>query len=496
MKLSSAPGSVFASLPLAFRFALARVSLLACACASSAALHAADQPPNVIVIFTDDQGYADVGGVFGAKGFTTPNLDRMAAQGRTFTNFHVAQAICSASRAALLTGCYSNRVGFHGAIAPDSPIGLAAAETTLPEVLKQRGYATGMAGKWHLGRPAQFLPTHHGFDEYFGLPYSNDMWPNHPEAKPGAYPPLPLIEGDQILKDGLDHRDQNELTTRYTERAVAFIAKNKDRPFFFYLAHNMPHVPLHVSDKFRGKSERGLYGDVIMEIDWSVGEILRALDEHQLADHTLVIFTSDNGPWLSYGAHAGSAGKFREGKATAWEGGTRVPCLMQWPGKIPAGTTTDTMLMTIDLLPTIAGLTNAKLPVLPIDGLDVWPIIAGKTGAKNPHEGYAFYFERNQLQAVTSPDGRWKLHFPHAYRTLAGRAGTADGKPIKYENRTLERAQLFDLQTDPGETTDVAPAQSAIVAQLEAFAEKTRADLGDALTNREGKGLRNPDRLR
>jgi arylsulfatase len=470
-----------------------RFILLLCLALSLRA--AADRPPNIIIIFTDDLGYADIG-AFGAKGYTTPNLDRLAAQGRKFTNFHVAQAVCSASRAALLTGCYSNRVGFHGAIGPESPIGLAASEVTIPELLKQRDYATGMAGKWHLGRPAQFLPTHHGFDEYFGLPYSNDMWPYHPEAKAGTYPPLPLIEGDQILQDSLTPADQDQLTTRYTERAVAFIAKNKARPFFFYLAHNLPHVPLHVSSKFRHKSGAGLYGDVIQEIDWSVGEIMRALDEHKLADDTLVIFTSDNGPWLSYGTHAGSAGKFREGKGTAWEGGTRVPCIMRFPGKIAAGTTSDAMLMTIDLFPTIARLTQTKLPDLPIDGLDVWPLITGERGAKNPHEGYAFYYEKNQLQAVTTADGRWKLQYPHTYRTLGGRPAGTGGTPVKYENRQLERAQLFDLQNDPGETTDVLSAHPVVVAQLEAFAEKVRADLGDAITSREGKNLREPDRIR
>src|SRR4051812_17300590 len=261
---------------------------------ATAPLHAASRPPNVVIIFTDDQGYADVG-VFGAKGFTTPNLDRLAAEGRMFTNFHVAQPVCSASRAALLTGCYPNRIGIHGALPPSAKHGLARTEMTLAELLKQKGYATGMAGKWHLGPAQQFLPTHHGFDEYFGLPYSNDMWPLHPQAKPGAYPPLPLIEGDQPIKVGLDHADQEQLTTQYAGRAVQFIERNKDRPFFFYLAHSMPHVPLHVSDKFRGKSERGLYGDVIMEIDWSVGEIMHALERNHLAENTLIIFTSDNG---------------------------------------------------------------------------------------------------------------------------------------------------------------------------------------------------------
>src|SRR4051812_35310457 len=264
------------------------------AIAASMPLRAADRPPNIVIIFTDDQGYGDVG-CFGAKGFDTPNLDRLAREGRRFTNFHVAQPGCSASRTALLTGCYSNRLGIHGALSDKATHGISDGETILAQVLKQRGYATGMAGKWHLGHHRRFLPTHHGFDEYFGLPYSNDMWPHNPQAKPGAYPPLPLIEGDQPIKVGLDHADQEQLTTQYAGRAVQFIERNKDRPFFFYLAHSMPHVPLHVSDKFRGKSERGLYGDVIMEIDWSVGEIMHALERNHLAENTLIIFTSDNG---------------------------------------------------------------------------------------------------------------------------------------------------------------------------------------------------------
>ena len=455
---------------------------------------AADRPPNIVIIFTDDQGYADVG-VFGAKGFTTPNLDRLATQGRMFTNFHAAQPVCSASRAALLTGCYSNRIGIHGALGPAAPHGINSSEMTLAELLKPAGYATGMAGKWHLGRPVQFLPVHHGFDEYYGLPYSNDMWPLHPEAKAGTYPPLPLIEGDRPIKVGLGHEDQEQLTTSYTERAVAFIKRNRDRPFFFYLAHSMPHVPLHVSSKFKGKSAQGLYGDVIMEIDWSVGEVMRTLDELRLAENTLLIFTSDNGPWLSYGNHAGSAGPLREGKGTVWDGGMREPCIMRWPGKIPAGTTSADMLMTLDLFPTIARLTGTKPPAHPIDGLDVWPIISGQPGAKNPHEGYAWYYQQNELQAVSTGDGRWKLQLPHTYRTLAGRPGGRDGIPAKYEPRTLAAPQLFDLQVDIAEANDVAAAHPDIVAQLLAFAEKTRADLGDSLTKRTGAGARQPGRV-
>ena len=457
-------------------------------------LAAAPRLPNIVIIFTDDQGYADVG-VFGAKGFKTPNLDRMAREGCKFTNFHVAQPVCSASRTALLTGCYPNRLGIHGALGPGARHGIHDDEMTIAQLLKQKGYATGMAGKWHLGHHPQFLPTHHGFDEYFGLPYSNDMWPHHPEAKPGAYPPLPLIEGDQPLKVGLGHEDQEQLTTQYTERAVKFIERNKDRPFFFYLAHSMPHVPLHVSDKFKGKSQQGLYGDVIMEIDWSVGEVLKALKQHKLDDDTLVIFTSDNGPWLSYGNHAGSAEPLREGKGTCWEGGTREPCIMRWPGRIPAGKTSDAMLMTIDLLPTLAKLVGAELPKHRIDGLDVWPVIAGEQGAKNPHEAYFFYYEQNQLQAVTSGDGRWKLQLPHGFRTLAGRPGGTNGIPARYEQVKIAEPELYDLEQDVRERTNVASEHPEIVKRLLALAEQAREDLGDSLTGRNGSDVREPGRI-
>lgn len=461
---------------------------------AAVAAPAETRPPNIILIFTDDQGYADVG-VFGAKGFKTPNLDRLAKQGCKFTNFHVAQPVCSASRAALLTGCYPNRIGIHGALGPKANHGLNTNEVTLAEILKQRGYATGMAGKWHLGRPAALLPTHHGFNEFYGLPYSHDMWPRHPEAKPGTYPPLPLIEGEVVIKNDLQSKDLAQLTTQYTERTVQFIERNKDRPFFFYLAHSMPHVPLYASDKFNGKSKRGLYGDVIMEIDWSVGEVMNALKKFKLEDNTLIIFTSDNGPWLSYGDHAGSAGIFREGKGTCWEGGTRVPCIMRWPGKIPKSTTSDAMFMTIDLLPTLTKLAGASLPTNRIDGLDLWPLITAARGATNPHEGYAFYYENNQLQAVTSADGRWKLQLPHTYRTLAGGAGGSGGIPAQYEQTKILQTELFDLQSDPSETRNIASAQPEVVARLLAFAASTCADLGDSLRNQTGTGNREPGRV-
>jgi arylsulfatase A len=447
--------------------------------------------PNLVIILTDDQGYADVG-VYGAKGFKTPNLDRMAREGIRFTDFHAAQPVCSASRAALLTGCYPNRVGIHGALGPAAPIGLHPDEMTLAELVKQKGYATGMVGKWHVGRPAQFLPVHQGFDEYFGLPYSNDMWPFHPEAKPGTYPPLPLIEGDKVVKEALTHDDQAQLTTWYTERAVHFIEKNKDRPFFLYVAHSMPHVPLHVSDKFKGRSKLGLYGDVIMEIDWSVGEILAALKKHGLDRDTLVMFTSDNGPWLSYGDHSGSARPLREGKGTSWEGGTREPFIARWPGTIPAGEVCREMAMTIDIFPTVARLIGAELPARKIDGLDIWPLLSGDPKASNPHEAYFFYYAQNELQAVRS--GRWKLVLPHTYRTLDGHPGGHGGFPAQYEQVKLEVPELYDLKRDPREKRNVASKYPDVVRHMETLAEQCREDLGDALTGQKGKGLRKPGR--
>ncbi|MBC7856762.1 MAG: sulfatase, partial [Pirellulaceae bacterium] len=360
--------------------------VLACLVAASPAA-AADRPPNFVLIYCDDLGYADIDS-FGTHEWQTPNLNQMAKEGLRLTDFHTAAAVCSASRAALMTGCYPQRVGILGALGPNAKTGINESEMLLPEILRERGYATAIFGKWHLGDAPQFLPTRHGFDQYFGLPYSNDMWPKHPTNT--KFPPLPLIEQEKTIAT---MPDQTQLTTWYTEHAVKFIAQNKAKPFFLYLPHSMPHVPLHVSEKFKGKSKQGLYGDVIMEIDWSVGEILKTLRQHKLDDNTLVIFTSDNGPWLSYGNHAGSAGPLREGKGTHWEGGTRVPCVMRWPGKIPAGTTSGDILMTIDLFPTIAKLIGAELPKHKIDGLDVWPLIIGTPGAKNPHNGYYGYYE-------------------------------------------------------------------------------------------------------
>jgi arylsulfatase A len=444
--------------------------------------------PNVVIIFTDDQGYADVG-VHGAKSFHTPSLDRLAREGVRFTDFYVAQPVCSASRAALLTGCYPNRIGIHGALGPNARHGLHPDEVTVAEVVKSRGYATAIFGKWHLGHHPEFLPLRHGFDEYFGLPYSNDMWPFHPEAAPGTFPDLPLIEGEAMVQL---NPDQRQFTRRFTERAVQFIARNQNRPFLLYLAHPMPHVPLYVSEAFAGSSDSGMYGDVMQELDWSVGEILEALRRHRLERRTLVIFLSDNGPWLSYGDHAGSAAPLREGKGTAWEGGVRVPALMRWPGQIPAGTVCREPAMTIDLLPTIARLTGGELPEHRLDGRDIWPLLAGEPGARSPHPAYFFYYHVNELHAVRS--GRWKLMLPHNYRTLAGRPGGKGGLPARYESAQVG-LELFDLETDPGERIDVAGSHPDVVARLLELAEEARVDLGDSLTERPGRNRREPGRL-
>ena len=423
--------------------------------------------PNFVVILTDDQGYEDAG-CYGSPDIDTPNLDRMAAEGVRFTDFYSAAPSCTPSRAALMTGCYPQRVSLPNVIGPKSNIGINANEVTLAEVLKTQGYATACYGKWHLGHHREFLPTRHGFDDYFGLPYSNDMWPHHPTNKNG-YPDLPLIEGVETIEL---NPDQRMLTTWYTERAVAFIEKNKERPFFLYVPHSMPHVPLHVSDKFAGKSKRGLYGDVIMEIDWSVGQILGALERLGLDRDTLVVFTSDNGPWLSYGDHAGSAGPLREGKGTTFDGGQREIGLMWWPGRIPAGTVCKEPAAMFDLLPTFARLAGAEVPSdRVIDGKDIWPLTSGQPGAQSPHD--AFYFYRgNQLQAVRS--GNWKLHLPHDYRSLD--TPGAGGRPGPYVKKQIGKA-LFDLENDIGEQRDLSLEHPEVVQRLEAMARQFDKDL-------------------
>ena len=454
-----------------------------------------DKPPNVVVIFIDDMGYADIG-PFGGDPDLTPNLNRMAKEGRRFTNFYVSQAVCSASRTSLLTGCYNTRLGILGALGPGSETGIHADEMTLGELCRQKGYATACFGKWHLGHHRQFLPLQNGFDEYFGLPYSNDMWPFHPEVRHlpmeerlKRWPHLPLIEGNETIVQKVTDKEQSQLTTQYTEHAVSFIDRHSAAPFFLYVPHSMVHVPLYVSDKFRGKSGAGLFGDVVMEVDWSVGQIMDALRRNRILDNTLVIFTSDNGPWLSYGDHAGSAGPLREGKGTMFEGGCRVPCIMSWPGRIPADSSCDEPAMTIDILPTVAGLIEADLPKHPIDGKDIWPLIAGQKNSASPQEAYFFYWG-SELQAVRS--GKWKLHFSHEYRSLNGNSGGIDGIPVKYENMTIEQS-LFDLSLDPEETENVLVQHPDVVAQLTILANKVRLQLGDG--KQKGSGVRPVGRI-
>lgn len=439
-------------------------------------------PPNIVIIFTDDQGYQDLG-CFGSPDIRTPHIDQMASEGARLTNFYVSQGVCSASRASLLTGCYSNRIGISGAFSPYVGKGLHLDEVTIAEMLKPLGYSTAIYGKWHLGSEPELLPTRQGFDEYFGIPYSNDMWPHHPwQGTVFNFPELPLVENEEVI-DTLD--DQSDITKWYTERAVSFIKKNKENPFFLYVPHSMPHVPLFASEDFKGKSPRGLYGDVIEEIDWSVGEILKTLKESGLDDNTLVVFTSDNGPWLSYGTHSGAALPLREGKGTALEGGVRVPCVMRWPGKIAPGRTIEAPAMTIDLLPTIAKVTGAALPPNPIDGTDMSNLLLDPGNYKPHHDAYYFYYKSNELHGILNGDGRWKMYLPHVYRSLNGRVGTDDGMPIDYDQNEIGH-ELYDLENDISETRNVAADHPEIIEALMVHAEEARSTLGDALTDRTG----------
>jgi len=414
--------------------------------------------PNFVLIFTDDQGYADVG-CFGAEGFQTPNLDRMAEEGMKFTDFYVGASICSPSRAALLTGCYPPRVSITKVLFPRDNVGLNPEEVTIADVLKTRGYATACIGKWHLGHLPKFLPTQQGFDYYFGLPYSNDMWPKQSRK----YPPLPLIEGQEPIEL---EPDQSQLTRRYTEKAIEFIKQNKDKPFFVYLPHTMPHVPLYASEKFAGKSKNGIYGDVIEELDWSVGEILNALKELGLDERTLVIFTSDNGPWLSKKDHGGSAKPLRDGKFSTYEGGMREPCIMRWPGSIPAGTVCSEISATIDLLPTFAKLAGAKPPAdRIIDGRDISALMTN-VKAKTPHEAF-YYYREKKLGAVRSGD--WKLVFA---------------------NSKVDPPALYNLKDDISEQHDVSAKHPDVVEKLSKLADNMRQDLGDLRRSISGKNIR------
>jgi arylsulfatase A len=469
--------------------------------AESAQSNSTSRPPNIVIIFIDDMGYADIG-PFGATAYKTPHLDRMAKEGRIFTDFHAATAVCSASRVALMTGCYPERVSILGALNYTAKIGISDKEMTLAQLCKTRGYATAIYGKWHLGHHKEFLPLQHGFDEYFGLPYSNDMSPLQADMikdlSAGAKknkrraPPLPLFEGNEVSDSSVTPEKLAQLTTLYTEHAVSFIDRNRDQPFLLYVPHTMVHVPLAVSDKFKGKSGAGLFGDVVMELDWSVGQILDAIKRNGLDDNTFVMFTSDNGPWLCYGNHAGSAGPLREGKGTMWEGGYREPCVMRWPGKIPTGTKCAELASTIDIFPTVAKLIGAQVPTeRKIDGKDIWPLMSAAPDATSPHDVLYCYYDR-QLRAVRDP--QFKLVFPHEYRSLDGKPAGRDGVPANYKQLKTKQV-LYDLKNDVGETTDVSPDHPDVVARLERAGEVARAALGDELTDRKGSEVRPPGHI-
>lgn len=438
---------------------------------------------NFVVVHLDDMGYGDLS-VTGANGYRTPNIDRLSMEGMRFTHYYSAQAVSSASRAGLLTGCYPNRIGFRGALNPGDKIGISEEEETIANLLQEKGYVCSAIGKWHLGDEPEFMPLQHGFDEYFGLLYSNDMWPYHPTAK---YPPLPLIKGNEVVNANMTPNDQKLLTTQYTEHAVKFISENKDKPFFLYLAHTMPHVPLYVSDKFEGKSEQGLYGDVMMEIDWSMGEILTVLEKYGIDDNTLVVFTSDNGPWINYGNHAGSTGGLREGKGTTFEGGQRVPCIFRWPGKIPEGTINNNLASSIDLLPTIVKIADARLPKKKIDGIDISEMLRGNFDA-TPRKYFLYYYRENNLEAIRND--KFKLVFEHKGRTYELYPPGNDGKPGKDVEFAPVAPALYDLRRDPGERYDVSEIYPEVVEELSRIANEAREDLGDALKNMPGKNRR------
>ncbi|VGO16225.1 Arylsulfatase [Pontiella desulfatans] len=446
-----------------------------------------ERPPNFIVIFTDDQGYNDLG-CFGSPLIKTPQLDRMAAEGTRFTDFYVASAVCSASRAALLTGCYSERVGVSGAFFPGEGEGLHPDEITMAELLKTRGYATSAVGKWHLGDEKVFLPTAQGFDEYFGIPYSNDMYigpdqeiaehavfregfdrekaleaqrfvaPHVHARKPIWESPLkgkvPLFEGSAIVEFPVD---QATLTRRYFDRAIRFVEANREQPFFLYITPAMPHVPLYASEQFAGKSPRGLYGDVIEEIDWNVGRLLDTLRASGLDRNTVVVFTSDNGPWLSYGEEGGSAAPLRDGKFTTYEGGMRVPMIAWGPGHVAAGTTCAEVASSIDLLPTFAGLAGAELPDdRIIDGKNILPLLKGISGGRSPHQ--AFFYATDGVRM-----GRWKLMLKeHAMSQQQG--------PLP---------ALYDLSNDPGEQHNLYEEHPDVVDRMQPLLEQHAEDLAE-----------------
>ena len=435
-----------------------KVSLLLLAALLAPALSAA-RPPNVVVIFIDDLGYGDIG-PFGATKQLTPHLDRMAKEGMKLTSFY-ATPLCSVSRAQMMTGCYGARVSVPGVYFPGQSVGLNPSEVTVAERLKEKGYATQMVGKWHLGDQPEFLPTRQGFDHYLGIPYSNDMLKKSAETK---VPVVPLLRDEKIV-ELMDGEGQRRMVELYTKEAVDFIGRHKDQPFYLYFAHNAVHTPIYPGAAFAGKSQNGRFGDWVEEVDWSVGQVLDALRAQGLDKDTIVVFTSDNGPWLTKGADGGSAGPLRGGKGSTWEGGVRVPTLAWWPGRIPAGSVNDAVAANIDLLPTFVSLAGGTVPATPvIDGRDITPILLGqsKESAREAH----YYFSGYNLRAVRQ--GRWKLAL----------VPQPEGNNIKKGPKTGDGLRLYDLDAEIGEQTDVAAQHPEVVAKLKALADKMAAEIG------------------
>jgi arylsulfatase A-like enzyme len=462
-----------------------------------ASLHAASRP-NIVIILADDLGYGDLS-CYGSKQCSTPNLDALAAKGTRFTDFYVAQAVCTASRAALMSGCYPNRIGLQGALNHTSTKGIHPDELLLPEMLKAAGYATGAFGKWHLGTRPEFHPMRHGFDAFSGIPYSNDNSKYHPTVP--DMPPLPWYEGESISATDVD---QSTFTQRITNHAVRFIQQHKAEPFFLYLPHVMPHVPIFPGKDYTDRTGKGRYADVVAELDDAVGQVLQALEDAAVADNTMVMFFSDNGPFLSYGDHAGNAGPLREGKLTTYEGGLRVPCIIRWPGKMPRNAVNSQPWMALDLLPTLAAEFGQALPTeRKIDGQDVRNTWQGKHS-----ERALTFYAGEELQAIRQ--GQWKLHFPHPYLTVNGPPGTG-GKPANFANMKPEKIEksgidgiasrhgyrveqqalaLYDISSDPGEKVNLAEQHPDVVTRLSQAAEAVRRDIGDKLSGTQGTGCR------
>ena len=416
------------------------------------------RPPNVVVIFIDDMGYGDIG-PFGATKQRTPHLDRMAKEGMKLTSFY-ATPVCSVSRAQMMTGCYGARVSVPGVYFPGQSVGLNPSEVTVAERLKEKGYATQMVGKWHLGDQPEFLPTRQGFDHYYGIPYSNDMLKKSADTK---VPVVPVLR-DEKVAELMDGEGQRRMVELYTKEAVDFITRSKDQPFYLYFAHNAVHTPIWPGAAFAGKSQNGRFGDWVEEVDWSVGQVLDTLRAQGLDKDTLVVFTSDNGPWLTKGTDGGSAGPLRGGKGSTWEGGVRVPTLAWWPGRVPAGSVNDAVAATIDLLPTFVSLAGGTVPATPvIDGRDITPILLGqsKESAREAH----YYFASYDLQAVRQ--GRWKLALSPQPEGMGKQAA-----------KTAAGLRLYDLDAEIGEQTDVAAQHPEVVAKLKALADKMAAEIG------------------